>query len=61
MEKNEVIAMYTHWKDAIEKAFIIIWSDYTWETIKYLNESCWVGNKSYKQYMELNKVCPLFY
>lgn len=55
-ENNEVIARYTHWRDANEKAFIIMWSDHTWETIKYPSESYWVGNKSYKQYMELNKV-----
>lgn len=53
---NEPIAMYVHWRDACKKAFIIMWSDGTWEQIEYPRESYWVGNKSYKQYMPLNKI-----
>ena len=56
MVNKEVIAEYVHWRDANEKAFVIMWSDNTWELIKYPGESYWVGNKSYKQYMQLNKV-----
>ena len=56
MDNNNVFAMYTHWRDANEKAFVIMWSDNTWELIKYPGKSYWVGNKSYKQYMQLNKV-----
>ena len=28
MEESKVIAMYTHWRDANEKAFVIMWSDH---------------------------------
>ena len=56
MEEAKVIAMYTHWRDANEKAFVIMWSDHTWDLIKYPCKDYWVGKKSYKQYMQLNKI-----
>ena len=56
MEESKVIAMYTHWRDANEKAFVIMWSDHTWDLIKYPCKDYWVGDKTYKQYMQLNKV-----
>lgn len=54
---NEVIAEYVHWRDTCDgKQFIIMWSDHTWETICCPFTDYWIGKKSYKQYMDLNKV-----
>ena len=53
---NEIIAEYVHWRDTHCKQFIIMWSDHTWETICCPFTDYWIGNKSYKQYMDLNKV-----
>ena len=54
---NEIIAEYVHWMDTCGcKQFIIMWSDHTWETIRCPFTDCWIGTKSYKQYMNLNKV-----
>lgn len=54
---NETIAEYVHWRDRCEvKEFVIMWSDHTWETIRCPFTDFWIGDKSYKQYMELNKV-----
>ena len=33
-----------------------MWSDHTWETICCPFTDYWIGKKSYKQYMDLNKV-----
>ena len=54
---NEIIAEYVHWRDTCDgKQFIIMWSDHTWETICCPFTDYWIGKKSYKQYMDLNKV-----
>ena len=54
---NEIIAEYVHWRDTCDgKQFIIMWSDHTWETICCPFTDYWIGKKSYKQYMNLNKV-----
>ena len=53
---NEIIAEYVHWRDTHCKQFVIMWSDHTWETICCPFTDYWIGTKSYKQYMELNKV-----
>ena len=54
---NEIIAEYVHWRDACDsKQFVIMWSDHTWETICCPFTDYWIGKKSYKQYMNLNKV-----
>lgn len=56
MEK-EVIAEYVHWRDVRDKKeFVIMWSDHTWETICCPFTDPWIDGKSYKQYMNLNKV-----
>ena len=54
---NEIIAEYVHWRDTCDgKQFVIMWSDHTWETIRCPFTDYWIGKKSYKQYMDLNKV-----
>ena len=53
---NEITAEYVHWRDTHCKQFVIMWSDHTWETICCPFTDYWIGTKSYKQYMELNKV-----
>lgn len=58
---NEIIAEYVHWRDTrCKKEFVIMWSDHTWETIRCPFTDYWIGNKSYKQYMELNKGSSFF-
>lgn len=54
---NKIIAEYVHWRDTrCKKEFVIMWSNHTWETICCPFTDYWIGNKSYKQYMELNKI-----
>lgn len=54
---NEIIAEYVHWRDTCDgKQFVIMWSDHTWEIIRCPFTDYWIGKKSYKQYMELNKI-----
>lgn len=53
---KEIIAEYVHWRETRVKEFIIMWSDHTWETICCPFTDYRIGKKSYKQYMELNKV-----
>lgn len=54
---DEIIAEYVRWRDtAGVKEFIIMWSDHTWETIRCPFTDYWIGNKTFKQYMELNKI-----
>lgn len=57
MADNKVIAEYIHWRDvAGRKEFVIMWSDHTWETITCPFDDYWIGDKTYKQHMKLNKV-----
>ena len=54
---EKIRAEYTHWRDAyLVKEFVIMWSDHTWEIIRCPFENYWIGDKSYKQHMQLNKV-----
>lgn len=54
---DEIIAEYVRWRDTADvKEFIIMWSDHTWETIRCPFTDYWIGNKTFKQYMELNKI-----
>lgn len=54
---DEIIAEYVHWRDTAGiKEFIIMWSDHTWETIRCPFTDYWIGNKTFKQYMELNQI-----
>lgn len=54
---NEIIAEYVHWRDTCNgKEFVIMWSDHTWEIIRCPFTDYWICKKSYKQYMELNKI-----
>lgn len=54
---ERVIAEYVHWRDTrTVKEFVIMWSDYTWEVIRCPFTNYYIGEKSYKQFMELNKV-----
>ena len=54
---DEIIAEYVHWRDTAGiKEFIIMWSDHTWETIRCPFTDYLIGNKTFKQYMELNKI-----
>lgn len=54
---KEIIAEYVHWRDTCDgKQFVIMWSDHTWETIRCPFTDYLIDNKSYKQYMNLNKV-----
>lgn len=54
---NKIIAEYVHWRDTRDyKEFVIMWSDHTWETIRCPFTDYWIGDRSFKSYMELNKV-----
>ena len=54
---NKITVEYIHWKGTTNsKEFIIMWSDHTWETIVCPFTDYWIGNKSHKQYMDLNKL-----
>ena len=51
------LLIHFSWRDTCDgKQFVIMWSDHTWETIRCPFTDYWIGKKSYKQYMELNKV-----
>nr|DAX65118.1 MAG TPA: hypothetical protein [Caudoviricetes sp.] len=54
---NEITACYVHWKKTyVTREFIILWSDHTWETICCPTDPYRIGDKSLKQFMELNKI-----
>lgn len=59
--KNEAYAEYVYWRDTDVRRygyreFVIMWSDHTWETFKCPIVRYLIGNKTYKQVMELHKV-----
>lgn len=54
---NKVIGMYVYWRDTTHiKEFVIMWSDNTWETIRCPFTEYYINGKSFKQYMELQKL-----
>lgn len=55
--EEQIIAEYVHWRDISGiKEFIIMWSNGTWEKIRCPFTDYWIGNKSFKQHMNLNIV-----
>lgn len=54
---ENIIAEYVHWRDSyLVKEFVIMWSDFTWEIVRCPFTDYYIGDKSCKQFMELNKV-----
>ena len=56
-----VIAEYVKWRDVnVEEhgghEFIVMWSDHTWDEFKTPKCGYWIGDKTYKQVMALNKI-----
>ena len=54
---NEAYVEFVHWRDTyLVKEFIIMWSDHTWESVQCPFDRYYIGDKTYKQFMDLNKM-----
>ena len=59
--KNEAYAEYVHWRDLAVwqhgyREFVVMWSDHTWDAFKCPIVEYQIKNKTYKQFMQLNKI-----